>query len=105
MVIVAGPSGGGKSSILSIRNFEGVAPFSTDEYCAELNGKRLNQSGPVYVGIPPAIRREAGAALERFIAASISARRSFSFETTLREVTFEQAAHAAMPNFALRCSL
>jgi predicted ABC-type ATPase len=99
MVIVAGPSGGGKSSLFPISDLEGVTPFSTDDYCAELNGQRLGRPGRVYRGIPPDIRAMGGEALKRFIDGNIAARRSFSFETTLREITFEQARRAKANGF------
>jgi len=99
MVFVAGPSGGGKSSLFSIHDFEGVTPFSADDYCAELNGQRLGQGRPVYTGIPREIREQSRTALRKFIENSIAARQSFAFETTLRELTFEQARRAKANGF------
>ena len=99
MVIVGGPSGAGKSSVFSIYDMDGVAAFGTDDYCAALNGRRLGRQSPVYAGIPPDIRVLGGIALQNFIGENIAATRSFSFETTLREITFEQARHAAASGF------
>jgi len=99
MVIVAGPSGGGKSSIFSIHNIEGVTPFSNDDYCAALNAQRLGQSQPVYQGITPELRAQGGAVMHQFIEDHIAARRPFAFETTLRELTLEQARRATANGF------
>lgn len=99
MVIAGGPSGGGKSSLFSIYQVDGAAPFGTDDYCAALNGQRLGRQEPVYVGIPPDIRLLGGIALQNFIGDNIAARKSFAFETTLREITFEQARRAKANGF------
>ncbi len=99
MVIAGGPSGGGKSSLFSIYQIDGAAPFGTGDYCAALNARRLGRQEPVYVGIPPDIRVLGGIALQNFIGDNIAARRSFAFETTLREITFEQARRAKAAGF------
>ncbi|MSV32390.1 MAG: hypothetical protein EXQ57_07710 [Bryobacterales bacterium] len=99
MVIVGGPSGAGKSSVFSIYDVTGAASFGTDDYCAALNGRRLGRQTPVYAGIPPDIRLLGGIALQNFIGENIAAGKSFTFETTLREFTFEQARRAAASGF------
>ena len=99
MIIVAGPSGGGKSSLFPISKIEGVAAFSTDDYCANLYAQRLGRSAPVYAGIPPDIREQGGRAFQQFIENKINARLSLSFETTLRDITFDQARLAKNSGF------
>ena len=94
MVIVGGPSGGGKSSQFSSRKIVGVTSFSTGVYCAALNAQRLGRQNPVYVGITPGIRSRGGFELKDFIDRNIAARQSFAFETTLHDITFEQARRA-----------
>lgn len=104
MVIVAGPSGGGKSSLFPIFQMQ-IDAFSTDLRAATLLGEALGRSGPV--SQPPAketgrymqFRKQAGAELERFIQEHIDAKRSFAFETTLREVTFDQIRKARQKGF------
>ncbi|MFN0104211.1 MAG: hypothetical protein ACKV2U_19265 [Bryobacteraceae bacterium] len=76
-----------------------VDPFSNDDYCARLNGQRLVGAAPVYTGMTPEIRRQGGAAMQKFIENHIAARRSFAFETALRDVTFEQARRATANGF------
>ena len=99
MVIVGGPSGAGKSSVFSIYQVDDAVAFGTDDYCAALNAERLGRQEPVYEGIPPEIRTRGGIALQKFIGDNIAARQSFSFETTLREITFEQARRAKASGF------
>lgn len=99
MVIVGGPSGAGKSSVFSIYRVDDAVAFGTDDYCAALNAERLGRQQPVYEGIPPDIRTRGGIALQKFIGDSIAARQSFTFETTLREITFEQARRAKASGF------
>ncbi len=99
MVIVGGPSGAGKSSVFSIYQVGDAAAFGTDDYCAALNAERLGRQEPVYEGIPPEIRTRGGIALQKFIWDNIAARQSFTFETTLREITFEQARRAKASGF------
>lgn len=99
MVIVAGPSGGGKSSLFPVKLLKNVDPWNNDDYRARLNGDRLGRAEPVYTEIPKEITLQAGAAMERFIEDHIAQRQSFAFETTLRPVTFDQARRAAGNGF------
>ena len=99
MVIVGGPSGAGKSSVFSIYQVDDTVAFGTDDYCAALNAERLGRQEPVYEGIPLEIRTRGGIALQKFIGDNIAARQSFSFETSLREITFEQARRAKASGF------
>jgi len=59
----------------------------------------LGRQEPVYVGIPLEIRTRGGIALQKFIGDNIGAGQSFSFETTLRDLTFEQARRAKANGF------
>ena len=91
MIVVAGPPGGGKSSIFPVASF-GVAHFNADDRAAELNGS--------YVGISVDIRRDVNREFESFVAHCIETRSSFAIETTLRSgVTFEQARLAKASGF------
>lgn len=104
MVIVAGPSGGGKSSLFPIFQMQ-VDAFSTDLRAATLLGEAkgagqpLSQPDPDDVALYMQFRRQAGEELERFINDHIERRKSFAFETTLRDVTFEQARRANQNGF------
>ncbi len=92
MIVVAGPPGGGKSSIFPVSSF-GVSYFNTDDRAAELNGGS-------YLGIPKQIRIVANREFEAFALGCIERRTSFAIETTLRgAVTFEQAALAKAAGF------
>ena len=99
MVIVAGPSGGGKSSLFPVKLLKNVDPWNNDDYRARLNGERLGRPEPIYTNIPKDITLQAGAAMERFIEEHIAQRKSFAFETTLRPVTFDQARRATENGF------
>jgi predicted ABC-type ATPase len=93
MFIVAGPPGGGKSSVFS-RSVSGIDDvFNADDRAAELNGGS-------YRRIPPEIRAATNREFEKFIHSHIRAHKDFAFETTLRTpITFEQAALAHMDGF------
>ena len=104
MVIVAGPSGGGKSSLFPIFKTE-IDAFSTDLRAASLLGEAIGAGRPVWLPEPEHVarymgfRQQAGREMERFIDDHIDRRRSFAFETTLREVTFEQTRRATHNGF------
>ena len=104
MVIVAGPSGGGKSTIFPIHQMW-IDAFSTDLRAATLLGKALGADRPVFQPAPADValymrcRRQAGQEMQRFIDDHIDQRKSFAFETTLREVTFDQAQRATLSGF------
>jgi predicted ABC-type ATPase len=104
MLIVAGPSGGGKSSLFPIFK-TGVDAFSTDLRAASLLGEAIGAGRPVWLPEPEHVaeymgfRQQAGSEMERFINDHIGGRRPFAFETTLREVTFEQARRATQKGF------
>jgi predicted ABC-type ATPase len=92
MFIVAGPPGGGKSSVFPLGIFaEGF--FNADDRAAELNGGS-------YRAIPLHVRRTVNQEFEEFVRGSILAGHSFALETTLRStVTFEQAKLAKSVGF------
>ena len=91
MLVVAGPPGSGKSSIL--RPEDETDYFNADERARDLN-KGHGQ------GISPEIRRVVNLALEAFISDRIRDGKSFSYETTLRTtITFEQARSAKQHGF------
>lgn len=104
MVIVAGPSGGGKSSIFPICQTQ-IDAFSTDFRAATFLGEAKGTGRPLFqpeladVALYMQFRKQAGEEMERFINDHIDRRKSFAFETTLREVTFEQAHRAKHKGF------
>jgi len=104
MLVVAGPSGAGKSSLFPIFKTE-IDAFNTDLRAASLLGEAIGAGGPVWLPEPEHVakymgfRQQAGREMERFIDDHIDQRRSFAFETTLREVTFEQARSATQKGF------
>jgi predicted ABC-type ATPase len=104
MVIVAGPSGGGKSSLFPVFQMQ-IDAFSTDPRAATLLGEAkgmdrpLFQPDPADVALYMQFRKQAGEEMERFIDDHIDRRKSFAFETTLREVTFDQARRATENGF------
>ncbi len=75
-IVVAGPSGSGKSSLFPVRDF-GVDAFNVDDRAAD-------QNGGSYAGISLALRREAQVACEAFVEGHIDEARSYAVETTLR---------------------
>ena len=66
MVVVAGPPGGGKSTLYPLSSF-GIAYFNADDRAAELNGGS-------YVDISIDIRRIVNREFEAFILGSIQRR-------------------------------
>jgi predicted ABC-type ATPase len=92
MIVVAGPPGGGKSSIYPLARL-GTRYFNADDRAAELNGGS-------YLGIPKQIRETVNREFEAFVSDCISQRESFAIETTLRStVTFDQAKSARAAGF------
>lgn len=75
MTVVAGPSGSGKTAFFPVQR---LAPhgFNVDDRAAQIHGS--------YSGISPAVRRQAQAECESFVAKGIEANRDFAVETTLR---------------------
>lgn len=74
-IVVAGPSGSGKSSLFPVRDF-GVDAFNVDDRAAE-------QNGGSYAGIPLALRQQAQVACEAFVDEHIEEGRGYAVETTL----------------------
>ena len=92
MLVIAGPPGGGKSSIFSVSDFAGHF-FNADDRAAQLNAGS-------YEGIPLFIRAIVNRQFEEFVHTSIRSGVSFALETTLRSpVTFEQAKLAKPSGF------
>jgi predicted ABC-type ATPase len=92
MFIVAGPPGGGKSSLFALSGFAGHA-FNADDRAAELNGGS-------YENIPTLVRTAVNREFQEFVHGNIRARTSFALETTLRStITFEQAKLAREDGF------
>jgi len=91
-IVVAGPSGSGKSALFPVSGF-GVDAFNVDDCAAETNGGS-------YVAIPEALRRQAQAACERFVEEHIAQGRSYAVETTLRSTAaITQAERARARGF------
>jgi predicted ABC-type ATPase len=94
MIVVAGPSGSGKSRHFPVARV-GVSFFNVDDRCAE-----LNQGS--YRRVPPAIRSQAQKECEDFINACTRELRSFAVETTLRtDIAIQQAQRARAAGFRL----
>jgi len=92
VVVIAGPSGSGKSRHFPARDF-GAAFFNVDDRCAELNGGS-------YHATPVAIRKQAQAECEQFINDCTARGISFAVESTLRTtIAIEQAARARAVGF------
>ena len=95
MIVVAGPSGSGKSRHFGVQSF-GLAFFNVDDRCAEL-------SGGSYGAIPNAIRIQAQHECERFVSDCTMRGRSFAVETTLRSaVAIDQAERARLAGFTIK---
>jgi predicted ABC-type ATPase len=92
MFIVAGPPGGGKSSLFSMSAYAEQV-FNADDRAAELNHGS-------YQGIPLSVREVVNREFEEFVNARIRAGTSFALETTLRgKITYEQAKVATENGF------
>ena len=92
MLVVGGPSGSGKSSLLPLAE-TGFDHFNVDDRCAALN----NGS---YQKISGETRDRANKECEEFIDEHIRDRKSFAVETTLRsDITFTQVAQAKTNGF------
>jgi predicted ABC-type ATPase len=95
MLVVAGPPGSGKSSLLRPDESE-VAYFNADERARDLN----HGSGH---NISPEVRAVVNQELETFILGHIQEGSSFSYETTLRTaITYDQARFAKAHGFETR---
>ncbi|HET7501771.1 MAG TPA: zeta toxin family protein [Kofleriaceae bacterium] len=95
MIVIAGPSGSGKSRYFAARRF-GIAFFNVDDRCAELNGGS-------YRRIPVELRAQAQHECARFIDSCTANGTSFAVETTLRSaIAIEQALRARTAGFALK---
>ena len=94
MIVVAGPPGGGKSTVFPVNAF-GFDFFNADDRAASLNEGS-------YRGIPPSIRAQVNKEFEAFVEEHIRASKSFAFETTLRtEITLKQAVDAQRQGFSV----
>ncbi len=92
MVVVAGPSGSGKSRHFPVTMFDGDG-FNVDERASVYNGGSFR-------AIPRAARLRAQQECEAFVEDHIARRRSFAVETTLRSgIAIEQARRAKSAGF------
>ena len=95
MIVIAGPSGSGKSRHFGVRSF-GVASFNVDDRCAELNGGS-------YRAIPIEVRAQAQQECEQFVGRCTAQGTSFAVETTLRtSVAIDQAKRARAAGFVVK---
>lgn len=95
MIVVAGPPGGGKSTLLGRDYYSerGIPYFNIDERCKELNGASSQK-------IPLPIRNRANQELRLFCLEHFQNRQTFAFETTLRApFAIEQTGLAQAANF------
>lgn len=91
MLVVAGPSGSGKSRLYPVAAY-GYASFNVDDRCRDLHG--------TYVSVPPSVRAQAQQECEAFVTSQIAARSSLAVETTLRtDIAIRQAAEAKKAGF------
>ena len=92
MFIVAGPPGGGKSTLFALSDFAGRV-FNADDRAAQLNAESYER---ISLSVRMIVNRE----FEEFIYASIRLGSSFALETTLRSaITFDQAQAARQNGF------
>lgn len=92
MLIVAGPPGGGKSSIFPLASLAEKL-FNADNRAAELNGGSFES-------IPLSVRAVVNREFEEFVHANIREAKSFALETTLRStITYQQAKLATRNGF------
>lgn len=95
MVVVAGPSGSGKSRQFPVDSF-GCDGFNVDLHAAALNAGSSQ-------GIPRALRLRAQKECEAFVLGHIARSASFAVETTLRSLAaIEQARQARSAGFETR---
>jgi predicted ABC-type ATPase len=89
MIVVAGPPGGGKFTVMGSHYFSDFAIpyFNIDERCKQIHGSAQK--------IPPGIRQQANDELRNFCEERIQGRQTFGFETTLRADFAIRMAHAA----------
>lgn len=91
-LVVAGPSGSGKSIRFPLDDPR-LDSFNVDDRCRDLHG--------TYQGIPPAIREKAGNECQVFVDEHIRVLKSFATETTLRTtVAIDQAIRAKAAGFS-----
>jgi predicted ABC-type ATPase len=95
MIVIAGPSGSGKSRHFGAGTF-GMAFFNVDDRCAELNGGSYHTT-------PVEVRAQAQRECERFIRDCTAGGTSFAVETTLRTaVAIDQAERAQIAGFKIK---
>jgi predicted ABC-type ATPase len=95
MIVIAGPSGSGKSRHFPARDFAD-AFFNVDDRCAELNRG-------AYHTTPPEVRARAQSECEQFIAACTANGTSFAVESTLRtSIAITQAVRARAAGFVVK---
>lgn len=91
MIVVAGPSGSGKSLFFPVRRLATNA-FNVDDRAAVLHGG--------YGGIPAVVRAQAQRECEAFVLDQIAQQHTFAVETTLRsDAALKQAAIARSKGF------
>ena len=90
MFIIAGPPGGGKSSLFSLSAYADQV-FNADDRAAQLNYGS-------YESIPLSVREVVNREFEKFVHANIRAGISFALETTLRNTIIYEQAKLAREN-------
>lgn len=94
MIVIAGPPGGGKSTVFSSAYFAEIRLpyFNIDERCKALHGSSH--------AIPAAIRVRANEDLRAFCEENLARQAGFAFETTLRaDFAIRAAEHAKRAGF------